>query len=136
MYKITSNFKEEINKKRPNFYRNCIPTEEEVNIILNGSNEKSGSYICQTCKTAMKAGKIPSMSIMNGLHLTHIEDDCKLTELENNLIAQNINFQYIFHLDNGLVVFCLDYVVNSFYTLILRYKIIMQQIHLSSYLLL
>ena len=44
----------------------------------------------------MKSGKIPSMSITNGLHLTDILKEGNLTELENNLIAQNINFQYIF----------------------------------------
>ena len=96
--KITDDFKQSITSKKPLFYINCIPKEEEVNIILNGSGEKSGSYICQTCKKAMSTGKVPSMSIRNGLHLTHIDQDCQLTELENNLIAQNINFQYIFHL--------------------------------------
>ena len=35
------------------------------------------------------------MAAQNGLH---IPDDCKLTELENNLIAQIINFQYIYKL--------------------------------------
>ena len=30
--------------------------------------------------------------------LTPIKESCNLTELENNLIAQNINFQYIFNL--------------------------------------
>ena len=41
---------------------------------------------------------MPSMSISNGLELVKLEKDCHLTELENNLIAQNINFQYIFSL--------------------------------------
>ena len=36
------------------------------------------------------------MALVNGLQLSPIEEDCHLTELENNLIAQNINFQYIF----------------------------------------
>ena len=96
--KITMDFKQAVNKKNPYFYRNCIPKEEEVKINFNGSGVKSGAYICQTCKTAMNAGKMPSMSIKNGLHLANIEENCKLTELENNLIAQNINFQYIFYL--------------------------------------
>ena len=96
--KITNDFKQAINRKKPQFYRTCISKEEYVDITLNGSGGKSGSYICQTCKTAMNAGKIPSMSIKNGLYLTPIEQDCQLTELENNLIAQNINFQYIFYL--------------------------------------
>ena len=41
-------------------------------------------------------GKVPSMATINGLQLEHIDESCQLTELENNLIAQNINFQYIF----------------------------------------
>ena len=49
----------------------------------------------------MKEGKIPSMSVANGLHLVNIEEDNHLTELENNLIAQNINFQYIFCLQKS-----------------------------------
>ena len=44
----------------------------------------------------MKRGKIPAMSVQNGLKLVGIDDGCILTELENNLIAQNIIFQYIF----------------------------------------
>ena len=43
-------------------------------------------------------GKIPSMATINGLQLAPIDENLQLTELENNLIAQNINFQYIFSL--------------------------------------
>ena len=42
----------------------------------------------------MKSGKLPSMSVKNGLQLRVVDES--LTELENNLIALNINFQYIF----------------------------------------
>ena len=41
------------------------------------------------------------MSVQNGLKLTKIEEGCHLTELENNLIALNINFQYIFCLQKS-----------------------------------
>ena len=46
----------------------------------------------------MLAGKMPAMAFVNGLMLTPIRQDCILTEFENNLIALNINFQYIFRL--------------------------------------
>jgi hypothetical protein len=36
------------------------------------------------------------MATINGLQLAPIDSNFHLTELENNLIAQNINFQYIF----------------------------------------
>ena len=37
------------------------------------------------------------MAICNGLQLASIKEDCDLTELENNLIALNLNFQYIYY---------------------------------------
>ena len=44
----------------------------------------------------MMNGKIPSMAEINGLQLVKIPENYYLTELENNLIALNINFQFIF----------------------------------------
>jgi hypothetical protein len=41
---------------------------------------------------------MPAMAVQNGLQLTKLDKDLQLTELENNLIAQMINFQYIFQL--------------------------------------
>ena len=46
-------------------------------------------------------GKVPSMTEVNGLQLVTIEEDCYLTDLENNLIARNINFQFIFPLQKS-----------------------------------
>ena len=46
-------------------------------------------------------GKVPSMAEINGLQLVDIEEDCYLTDLENNLIALNLNFQYIFSLQKS-----------------------------------
>ena len=97
--KITEKFKAKLNEKKVP-YSLVIPPEQEieVNIILNGSSELSGLYICHTCKSNLLNGKMPSMAVQNGLQLTEIPDDCQLTELENNLIAQMINFQYIYQL--------------------------------------
>ena len=94
--KITAKFKEKLFDKSPKFYSSCIAEEILVKITFNGGTEKTGHYICHTCKTAMLCGKRPSMAVTNGLQLVKLEDDCHLTELENNLIAQNINFQYIY----------------------------------------
>ena len=74
------------NREAVHFYSYCIPTEVLVKIVVNGETEKTGFYICYTCKTAMLNGKVPSMSVINGLHLTNIEKGCHMTELENNLI--------------------------------------------------
>ena len=41
------------------------------------------------------------MAVQNGLQLAKLDDDCQLTELENNLIDQVLNFQYIYQLPNS-----------------------------------
>ena len=94
--KITPKFKEAVEKKRASSYKSCISKEILVNITFNGSDEKSGHYICHTCKVAMLSGKLPSMAVKNGLYLSKIKEGCELTEMENNLIAKNLNFQYIY----------------------------------------
>ena len=41
------------------------------------------------------------MAVQNDLQLSDLPEDSQLTELENNLIAQIINFQYIYQLPNS-----------------------------------
>ena len=53
------------------------------------------TYMCSTCKSSLVAGKMPSMAVANGLSLHNSPDRPTLTELENNLIAQVINFQKV-----------------------------------------
>ena len=50
------------------------------------------TYLCSTCRDTLTQGKIPSMAVANSLQLNH-PDRPALTELENNLISLNINFQ-------------------------------------------
>ena len=52
-------------------------------------------FLCSTCRNTLLTGKVPAMAEFNGLVLTPIPQHCKLTELENNLIARTINFQKI-----------------------------------------
>ena len=99
--KLTHESEINFDKTKTGFYRSCIPNDILVRVNLNGTIEKTGYYICHTCKSSMKLGKIPSMSVNNGLRIVNIEQNCHLTELENNLIAQNINFQYIFCLQKS-----------------------------------
>ena len=94
--KITSAIEDKLEIKKPGFFHHCIPKKKYIEVTLNGIDTLSGFYICTTCKTSMMNGKVPAMATVNGLYLSNIEEDCQLTELENNLIAQNINFQYIF----------------------------------------
>ena len=96
MTKITTDLVMKINEKVPHLYRKCIQREAVVELMVNGNDDKTGYYICSTCKNTMLSGKIPSMSESNGLKLTSLLENCNLIEFENNLIAQNLNFQYIF----------------------------------------
>ena len=52
------------------------------------------SYLCSTCKSSLQKGNTPAMGVANGLFLGH-PDRPVLTDLENSLIAFNINFQKI-----------------------------------------
>ena len=61
-------------------------------MIRSGDNF---TYLCSTCKEALSAGRMPSMAVANGLELDKNLDRPRLTELENNLVAQVINFQKI-----------------------------------------
>ena len=96
--KITDKFKEMIEKKKPNFFNFVIRQEINVHIQLDGKSNKSGAYICITCRSAMLMARVPSMATVNGLFLPPYTEELRLTELENNLIAQIINFQYIYQL--------------------------------------
>ena len=99
MTKVTDALKNTLSDKKVP-YSVVIPQKQEVkvNITLDGSTSLSGIYICHTCKKSLLGGRLPAMAVQNGLHLPKLPDDCKLTELENNLIAQIINFQYIYKL--------------------------------------
>ena len=56
---------------------------------------------------------MPAMSVRNGLCLTALDDpDLKLTEIENNLIAQNIVLQKIFLLPKSRMSAVKDRLVN------------------------
>ena len=69
--------------------------EEVVNCLMGYRSPDTKIYICHTCKKALSAGRMPAMAVANGLEVTDLPDGYNLTELENNLIAQNINFQKI-----------------------------------------
>ena len=94
--KITPDLKIKVNQKKENLFFHCVRKEIQVDIELNGKFDKSGSYTCSTCKTAMLRGKVPAMATINDLYLPPINEQFHLTELENNMIALIINFQYIY----------------------------------------
>jgi hypothetical protein len=104
---VTEKFKESVNSKKTGLYDECV-TEEDQEI-----NGKKTNYICHACKETMKKGKMPAMSVKNGLFLVKFDDpDTKLSEIENNLIAQNIVFQKIFLLPKSRMSAVKDRLVN------------------------
>ena len=64
---------------------------------------KYNYYICLDCYQKMTKAKIPSMSNKNNLELFNINDneELKLTEMENALVATNILFQMFVQLPNS-----------------------------------
>ena len=93
---ITEDFKLKVQSKREDLFNICLKNQVLIKLTINGKSDKTGNYICGTCKDSMLLGKIPAMAEANGLTLVQFDEDLNLTELENNLIALNINFQYIF----------------------------------------
>ena len=84
---ITEKMREKIGNKSEEVYNTYLRFET---ISVEGKY-----YLCSTCRYTLSAGKIPAMAVANGLNLTPIPKKCQLSELENNIIAQNINFQKI-----------------------------------------
>ena len=83
--KVTKHLQEKIKEKN-----------EEMTTCLMGYRSPDGNiYICSTCRDTLSAGRMPPMAVANGLAVTDLPAKYELTELENNMIAQNINFQKI-----------------------------------------
>ena len=82
--KVTSRFEDKVNKMKPNFYNTCILQEKIVKVVINEGKERTGIYICTTCKTSMMKGKVPAMATINGLQLVDIDESCQLTEQFNS----------------------------------------------------
>ena len=95
--KITDELRAKIDNVDPEIRAQCI--EEEVQVDLGRDEygiEIEFSYLCKSCKLSLNRGKMPKLCTKNGLKIDVIEDEeLRLTELENNLIARNIIFQKI-----------------------------------------
>ena len=96
----TKELKKEIDRAYPNLREDSIAEELITDIKRVEDDDKDlkiqNTYICtRSCKKYLKNGKIPKFCVKNGLEVDEIEEQIKLTELENNLIARNIIFQKI-----------------------------------------
>ena len=83
--------KKKIDDVEPGIRAKCI-TEE---VLIDLGKDAISSYLCKSCKTSLKAGKMPKLCTKNGLEVDKLDPELRLTELENNLIATNIIFQKI-----------------------------------------
>ena len=93
---MTDGIKEQIDKSDPEVRTECIDEEIQVNLGRNGAgNEINKSFLCKSCKWYLIRGRMPKLCTKNGLNVDIMDDDLKLTELENNLIVRNIIFQKI-----------------------------------------
>ena len=109
----------ELNKKHSNITNVCISqphavtlvellqskkpskqSQEDISKKTRNDGPKGNRYICKTCLTYLKKGKMPPTSVMNQLELHQSDKDLQeqnlnLTELEGSLIARNIIFHKI-----------------------------------------
>ena len=105
---LNKEFKESVKQKSSELFKMAFAKEHLIEL-----DEKSNPYICGTCKTNLKQGKLPPMAASNGLDVVPIDDeDLHLTELENNLIAKRIMFQKIYQLPKSRMAACKDHLIN------------------------
>ena len=105
--KITQNFTDRIDFKKTGLFQKSIQDQQ---LAINGI---SNSYICHACKQHLLRGKMPPMSVNNGLHVHKYKDpELQLTELEANLIVKNIVFMKIFQLPKSRWTALKDKVIN------------------------
>ena len=53
------------------------------------------TIVCHTCFTHIKQCKLPSINVLNGLHLDVIPEELQLTDLEQQLIARSLIFMKV-----------------------------------------
>ena len=94
-----------------NIFRNTLESDEYLIKIDERQNPER--YLCLTCKRILLKGKLPSMSVANGLSVVNVKENLDLTQLENNLIAKKILFQKVFKLPKSRMAAVKDKIVNK-----------------------
>ena len=100
-------------KVDPNVLSKCVPKGQEVLVKIWLNDDKTEeAYVCKTCKRYLEKGKMPPECRQNNLQLDPQPDVMKLTELESNLIARNIQFQKIYQLPKSRYTAIKDKIIN------------------------
>ena len=113
---LTEKLEDMIKEKSFELYRNVLQNKVVISLHIKKAGqeiEDKKTYVCKTCRIALLKGKLPSMSTANNLHLIELKDkELKLTEIENNLIAQRILFQKVYQLPKSRIAACKDKLIN------------------------
>ena len=84
-----------------------------VNICLTKKvSVDNEEWICNTCKNALKQGKIPACSVANKMTFPKIPEELKITQMEERLIAPRLAFMQLKELPRGGQIHLTGNVVN------------------------
>lgn len=89
--------------RKPNLGSTCLTGFKTVN---------DTEWICHTCHINLKAGKIPSFAVVNGMGFPEKPPDLNITELEERLISPRIPFMQLVEKPRGRQKSLLGNVVN------------------------
>ncbi len=94
-------YKSSVTKCNPDLYKSC--TREILNLCLTGLKSIDNTeWICSTCHSNLKAGKLPTCAKANKMTFPEKPDVLKdLTALEERLISPRIPFMHVRELPRG-----------------------------------
>ncbi len=94
-------YKSSVTKCNPDLYKSC--TREILNLCLTGLKSIDNTeWICSTCHSNLKAGKLPTCAKANKMTFPEKPDVLKdLTPLEERLISPRIPFMQVRELPRG-----------------------------------
>ena len=94
-------YKSSVTKCNPDLYKSC--TREILNLCLTGLKTIDNTeWICSTCHSNLKAGKLPTCAKANKMTFPEKPDVLKhLTALEERLISPRIPFMQVCELPTG-----------------------------------
>ena len=94
---LEKTFQDEVNRTYDGASEKYIDHKVPISLFIKEGSiitRKESNYICKSCKRFISKGKMPKLNKNNGLKVYDIPEHIpQLTELESNLIANNLIFQ-------------------------------------------